>query len=69
MNHEDLNKAAILVYANKQDVAGCMSAAEISDLLNLTAIKKHKWQIQSCCALTGEGFVFQNILLFRLIGQ
>jgi ADP-ribosylation factor-like protein 5B len=55
MNNEDLSKASILVYANKQDVAGCMSAAEISDLLNLTAIKKHKWQIQSCCALTGEG--------------
>ena len=52
---EDLTKAAILIYANKQDVKGCMSAAEISEKLNLNAIKKHRYQIQSCCALTGEG--------------
>lgn len=52
---EDLNRAAILIYANKQDVKGCMSAAEITEKLNLTAIKKHRYQIQSCCALTGEG--------------
>lgn len=53
--HEDLAKAAVLVYANKQDVKGCLSPAEISQQLNLTAVKKHRWQIQPCCALTGEG--------------
>ena len=78
LGHEELSKAAILVFANKQarslklcesenseqlkfdktlpqDVKGCMSAAEISKQLNLQSIRKHKWQIQSCCALTGEG--------------
>lgn len=55
LSHEDLRKAAILIYANKQDVKGCMTATEISDKLNLTGIKKHRWQIQACCALTGEG--------------
>ncbi|XP_022697300.1 ADP-ribosylation factor-like protein 5B isoform X1 [Varroa jacobsoni] len=54
--HEDLAKAAVLVYANKQDVKGCLSPAEISQQLNLTAVKKHRWQIQPCCALTGEGY-------------
>ena len=53
--HEELSRAALLVYANKQDVKGAMSPSEISRLLNLTCIKKHKWQIQACCALTGEG--------------
>lgn len=53
--HEDLKRAAILVFANKQDVKGAMSAAEISQLLNLTSIKHHRWHIQACCALTGEG--------------
>jgi ADP-ribosylation factor-like protein 5B len=52
---EELRKAAILIYANKQDVKGCMTPAEISEKLNLSAIKKHRHQIQSCCALTGEG--------------
>ena len=38
-----------------QDVNGCMSAAEISKQLNLQSMRKHKWQIQACCALSGEG--------------
>ena len=49
--------AIVLVYANKQDVKGAMSAAEVSEALNLTAIKKQGWHIQACCALTGEGCV------------
>ncbi|TKR78317.1 hypothetical protein L596_019140 [Steinernema carpocapsae] len=53
--HDDLAKAAILIYANKQDVDGAMTAAEISEELNLTSIKSHRWQIQACCALSGEG--------------
>lgn len=53
--HDDLNRAAVLIFANKQDLKGSMTAAEISQQLNLTAIKTHRWQIQSCCALTGEG--------------
>jgi len=53
--NEDLHKAAVLIYANKQDVKGSMSAAEISRELNLTSYKTHRWQIQACCALTGEG--------------
>jgi ADP-ribosylation factor-like protein 5B len=32
-----------------------MTAAEISQQLNLTSIKEHPWHIQACCALTGEG--------------
>uniref|UniRef100_A0A6I8NAE1 ARF like GTPase 5B n=1 Tax=Ornithorhynchus anatinus TaxID=9258 RepID=A0A6I8NAE1_ORNAN len=54
--HEDLRKAAVLIFANKQDMKGCMSAAEISKSLTLSSIKDHPWHIQSCCALTGEGF-------------
>lgn len=52
---EDLKKAAVLIYANKQDLRGAMSAAEISRQLNLTSIKDQGWHIQGCCALTGEG--------------
>jgi len=55
LNSDELSKASILIYANKQDISGCMTAAEISSELNLTSIKKHKWQIQACSALTGQG--------------
>ncbi|CAH3129083.1 unnamed protein product [Porites evermanni] len=55
LNHEDLRQAAVLIFANKQDIKGSMSVAEISEQLNLTSIKDHGWHIQACCALTGEG--------------
>ena len=53
--HEDLAKACILVFANKQDVKGAMTPAELSTALELHDIKGRAWHIQGCCALTGEG--------------
>ncbi|XP_028675047.1 putative ADP-ribosylation factor-like protein 5C [Erpetoichthys calabaricus] len=53
--HEDLKNAAVLIFANKQDVKNSMTAAEISHILTLTSIKDHAWHVQGCCALTGEG--------------
>ena len=55
LSHEELANAAVLIYANKQDVKDCMTAAEISKHLDLTSIKNQQWHIQACCALTGEG--------------
>lgn len=52
---DDLQKASLLVLANKQDIKHSLTAAEISHTLNLTSIKDHAWHIQACCALTGEG--------------
>ena len=66
LNHEDMRSAGMLILANKQDMSGCMTAAEISQLLNLTSIKDHPWHIQPCCALTGEG-LYQG--LEWIIGQ
>ena len=52
---ENLKGVPVLIFANKQDVKGCMSVAEISQSLQLTSVKDHQWHIQACCALTGEG--------------
>jgi hypothetical protein len=53
---QDLRKAKVLVFANKQDLKDrAMSSSEISQQLNLTSIKDHGWHIQACCALSGEG--------------
>ncbi|OUC40973.1 ADP-ribosylation factor family protein [Trichinella nativa] len=54
-NTEELRKSAVLIFANKQDIKKSMTSAEISHELNLTSIKDQRWQIQACCALTGEG--------------
>ncbi|KAG2386895.1 hypothetical protein C9374_001930 [Naegleria lovaniensis] len=53
----ELKGASILVFANKQDVKGAMSATEVSKALNLQAIKSHDWHIQACSALTGDGLM------------
>uniref|UniRef100_A0A3Q3X927 Uncharacterized protein n=1 Tax=Mola mola TaxID=94237 RepID=A0A3Q3X927_MOLML len=55
LSHEDLQNAAVLILANKQDVKGSMTAAEISQCLTLDSITTHSWHVQACCALTGEG--------------
>lgn len=53
--HEDLKYAGLLILANKQDVQGSRNAGEVASDLSLHTIRTHEWQIQSCCALTGEG--------------
>ncbi|CAD7960913.1 unnamed protein product [Amoebophrya sp. A25] len=46
---------AVLVFANKQDISGARTAADLVADLSLAEIKTHDWQIMPCCALTGEG--------------
>ncbi|XP_028311254.1 putative ADP-ribosylation factor-like protein 5C [Gouania willdenowi] len=53
--HEDLQKAGVLILANKQDVKGSLTVSEISQCLTLDSITTHSWHVQACCALTGEG--------------
>lgn len=55
MSHEQLKSAALLVFANKQDLKEALSAEEISECLGLSDLKNHSWHIQECCALTGKG--------------
>ena len=52
---QQLKDAAVLVFANKQDARGAMSAAEISERFALHTLKDHEWHIEPCCALTGQG--------------
>ena len=45
--------ASILIFANKQDIVGALSAEEIRRALALDAISSHAWRIQPCSAATG----------------
>lgn len=49
--HQSLSDAAILIFANKQDVKGALSSAKVSDALGLVTLKDRQWHIQVC--LTG----------------
>ena len=45
----------VLFYANKQDMLGAQSAAEISNILDLHDITDRSWKIQACSAKSGDG--------------
>ncbi|PVU96435.1 hypothetical protein BB561_001167 [Smittium simulii] len=55
LEEEELNDAILLVFANKQDVTGAMTAAEISESLGLTRLKNRQWAIYRTSAIKGEG--------------
>ena len=52
---EELRDAAVLVYANKQDLPGALSEAEVSEGLDLHNIKTRPWAIFKTSAITGDG--------------
>ncbi|CAE6411579.1 unnamed protein product [Rhizoctonia solani] len=52
---ESLKDALLLVFANKQDVRGCLTPARISEGLKLTDLRDRQWHIMACSALTGQG--------------
>ncbi|XP_072095018.1 ADP-ribosylation factor-like protein 3 isoform X3 [Mobula birostris] len=56
LDEEKLSGVAVLVFANKQDLLTAAPASEIAEGLNLHTIRDRVWQIQSCSALTGEGW-------------
>lgn len=53
-NVQRLSGASLLVFANKTDVAGCMTGDEILEALKLNGIRTHQWHILRCSAMTGE---------------
>lgn len=56
MNHDLIRNASLLVYANKQDLRGSMTTAEIVEKLELTrTMRGHAWHVQGAVAVTGDG--------------
>lgn len=52
---EEMRHAAVLVYANKQDLPNAMTASNVKEHLRLDELRHHQWFIQSTCATTGNG--------------
>lgn len=55
LQEEELKDATLLVFANKQDMEGALSAAEITERLDLTSLRDRQWTIFKCSAKTGDG--------------
>eukprot|EP01098_Paradermamoeba_levis_P006191 TRINITY_DN2574_c0_g1_i1.p1 TRINITY_DN2574_c0_g1~~TRINITY_DN2574_c0_g1_i1.p1 ORF type:complete len:177 (-),score=39.53 TRINITY_DN2574_c0_g1_i1:72-602(-) len=52
---EELSQAAILIFANKTDVAGALPASEVAQQVGILNEKQRKWKVQASNALTGAG--------------
>ncbi|XP_031336643.1 ADP-ribosylation factor 1-like isoform X2 [Photinus pyralis] len=55
MKDDELKDAALLVWANKQDLPHAMSLAQIASKLQLHDLRDRRWHIQAACATRGEG--------------
>eukprot|EP00992_Anisonema_acinus_P014655 TRINITY_DN9394_c0_g1_i1.p1 TRINITY_DN9394_c0_g1~~TRINITY_DN9394_c0_g1_i1.p1 ORF type:complete len:182 (-),score=51.15 TRINITY_DN9394_c0_g1_i1:171-716(-) len=55
LDEAELQDAALLVFANKQDLPNAMTTAEVTDKLGLHSLKSRNWFIQGTCATSGEG--------------
>lgn len=55
LREEELSDAILVVLANKQDMAGCMTVAEVHQALGLEALKNRTFQIFKTSATKGEG--------------
>lgn len=55
LKEDELKDAALLVFANKQDQPGAMSASEVSQSLKLVDMKDRSWSIMPCSAIRGDG--------------
>lgn len=55
LDEEKLAAVPLMVFANKQDLLGAATAAEVAEQLNLGGIRDRAWQIQACSAVDGVG--------------
>lgn len=55
LQEDELKKAVLVVFANKQDIEGAMTVSEVANALGLTNIKTNKYQIFKTSAIKGTG--------------
>ncbi|KAI5793059.1 ADP-ribosylation factor family-domain-containing protein [Geopyxis carbonaria] len=51
----EMKDCLLLVFANKQDLAGSMSPTEVTEKLQLSKLQERTWYVVPSCATTGEG--------------
>ncbi|XP_017769691.1 PREDICTED: ADP-ribosylation factor 2 [Nicrophorus vespilloides] len=55
LQEDELRDAVLLVFANKQDLPNSMTAAELTDKLQLNQLRNRQWYMQATCATQGDG--------------
>ena len=47
--------AALVVFANKQDLPGALAPSDIAERMGLPEMRDRKWYVQGSCAANGDG--------------
>ncbi|KAF4599576.1 hypothetical protein EYR40_006671 [Pleurotus pulmonarius] len=55
LSDREMKECLLLVFANKQDLPGAMSPAEVTEKLGLHRMRDRSWYVHPSCATTGEG--------------
>ena len=55
LKEDQLREAKVLVLANKQDLPGAVTTAEVAEKMGLSGHKKHDRFVQGCSATKGDG--------------
>ena len=55
LDDEELRDAAVLVFANKQDLPRALPAAEVTEKLGMHSMRGRQWWVQGCCGTLGDG--------------
>lgn len=55
MQDDHLRSAALLIFANKQDLPSAMTVSELTDRLQIRQMNCGRWYIQATCATQGRG--------------
>ena len=55
LNEEELKEAALLIFANKQDINGAAAPNELTKILEMEKIHNRKWLVQGNSAISGQG--------------
>ncbi|KAI9767790.1 MAG: ADP-ribosylation factor, Arf Arf6 [Geoglossum simile] len=60
ISDREMKESLLLVFANKQDIPGSMTPAEVTEKLQLARLKDKIWYVVPSCATTGEG-IFEGL--------
>ncbi|XP_020787863.1 ADP-ribosylation factor 4-like [Boleophthalmus pectinirostris] len=55
LQEDELKDAALLVFANKQDLPNALPVSELTEKLGLRALRNKDWHIENACATQGTG--------------
>ncbi|CAL1592169.1 unnamed protein product [Knipowitschia caucasica] len=55
LQEDELKDAALLVFANKQDLPNAIPVSELTEKLGLNSLRNKPWHVESTCATQGTG--------------